>query len=103
MIQKLIRLELYIDRTKNSSLCGKICKKTQSIFLSSLIRKAEPFHYYIRIEAKAIALNMEIFNAKIDKAVRKAKKELSLEYDISEEEIQKIIDEKSWEETDKAS
>ena len=62
--------------------------------------KAEPFHYYIRIDGKAaIALNMKFFNAKIDKAVRKVKKELAIEYNISEEEIQKIIDEKVGEET----
>ena len=39
----------------------------------------------------AIALNMEYFN-KIDKAIRKAKKKLSEEFDVTEEEIQKIID-----------
>ena len=44
---------------------------------------------------------MRFFKAKIDKAVRKAKQELALEYNVSEEQIQKIIDQKIGEETNK--
>jgi len=49
-----------------------------------------------------IALHMGIFNAKIDKAVRKAKKRLAAEYNISEAEIERIIEKKIEQETDKS-
>jgi citrate lyase gamma subunit len=82
---------------------GRYVRQHKAFFYQVLTDKAEPFHYYIRIDGKAaIALNMKFFNSKIDKAVRRVKKELSLEYDISEEEIQKIIDERVGEETNKA-
>ena len=35
---------------------------------------------------------MEFFNIKIDKAVRKVKTKLALEFDVTEEQIDKIID-----------
>ena len=44
---------------------------------------------------------MEYFNVKIDKAIRKAKKKLSEEYNVTEEEIQKIIDKQINQELDK--
>ena len=50
----------------------------------------------------AIALNMEEFNKKIDKAVRKAKERLAEEFDITMEQIDDIIDKKIDEELGKA-
>ena len=78
-------------------------KKHRAFFYQVLTPRNEAFHYYIKIRAKkAIALNMEFFNVKIDRAIRKAKKRLSEEYDVTEEEIQKIIDKKLTEELDKS-
>jgi len=97
------KLELYIEDSRILHYVGRYVRRHKAFFYQVLTDKAEPFHYYIRIDGKApIALNMKFFNAKIDKAVRRVKKELSLEYDISEEEIQKIIDERVGEETNKA-
>jgi len=63
----------------------------------------QSFHFYIRMAGRAaIALQMEFFNLKIDKAVRAAKERLSVEYDITMEEIDNIINEKIQEEAGKA-
>lgn len=97
------KLELYIEGQRILLFVGRYVRQHKAFFYQVLTDKAEAFHYYIKIDGKAaLALNMRFFNAKIDKAVRKVKKELSLEYDISEEEIQKIIDNKIGEETNKA-
>jgi len=97
------KLELFIEDQRILHYVGRYVRQHKAFFYQVLTDKAEPFHYYIRIDGKAaIALNMNFFNAKIDKAVRKVKKELAIEYDISEEEIQKIIDEKVGEETNRA-
>ncbi len=97
------KLELFIEDQRILHYVGRYVRQHKAFFYQVLTDKAEPFHYYIRIDGKAaIALNMKFFNAKIDKAVRKVKKELAIEYNISEEEIQKIIDEKVGEETNRA-
>ena len=97
------KLELFIEDQRILHYVGRYVRQHRAFFYQVLTDKAEPFHYYIRIDGKAaIALNMKFFNAKIDKAVRKVKKELAIEYNITEEEIQKIIDEKIGEETNKA-
>jgi len=97
------KLELYINNQRILHYVGRRVQQHRAFFYQVLTDKSETFHYYIRIDARAaIALNMEYFNAKIDKAVRKAKKEIALEYNVSEEEIQRIIDEKVGEETNRA-
>jgi hypothetical protein len=97
------KLELFINNKRALHYVGRYVKRHRAFFYQVLTDKSEPFHFYIKIDAKAaIALNMEFFNAKIDKAVRKAKKRLSLEYNVTEEEIEKIIEEKVGEETNKA-
>ena len=94
---------MFIDGKRILRYVGRYVKKHRAFFYQVLTDRSEPFHFYIRLDGKAaIALNMRYFTAKIDKAVRKAKKELAIEYNISEEEIQKIIDEKVGEETNRA-
>jgi len=97
------RLKLYIDGTRILNFEGRYVKKHRAFFYQVLTPRSEGFHYYIKIKGKkAIALNMEIFNVKIDKAIRKAKKKLSEEYDVTEDQIQKIIDKRIEEEVDKS-
>ena len=97
------KLEVFINDKRALHYVGRYVKKHRAFFYQVLTDKAEPFHYYIKIDAKtSIALNMEFFNVKIDRAVRKAKKRLSIEFDVTEEEIEKIIEEKVGEETEKA-
>ena len=89
------KLQLFIDGAKILTFEGRYVKKHRAFFYQVLTPRNEGFHYYIKIRGKsAIALNMEIFNSKIDKAIRKAKTRLSEEYDVTEEEIQSIIDKK---------
>ena len=97
------KLEVFIDGRRILHYVGRYVKKHRAFFYQVLSDRSEPFHFYIRLDGKAaIALNMKYFTAKIDRAVRKAKKELAIEYNVSEEEIQKIIDEKVGEETNRA-
>ena len=97
------KLELFINNKRALHYVGRYVKRHRAFFYQVLTDKSEPFHFYIKIDAKAsIALNMRYFNAKIDKAVRKAKTRLSEQYNVTEEEIEKIIEEKVGEETNKA-
>ncbi len=97
------KLELFIDGVKILSFEGRYVKKHRAFFYQVLTIRNEPFHYYIKIKGKkAIALNMEFFNVKIDRAIRKAKKKLSEEYNVTEDEIQKIIDKQITQEMDKS-
>ena len=97
------KLKLFIDGIKVLTFEGRYVKKHKAYFYQVLTPRHEAFHYYIKLKGKsAIALNMEIFNVKIDKAIRKAKKKLAEEYDVTEEEIQKIIDKKIGEEIDRS-
>jgi len=97
------KLELFIEGKKILQYEGRYVKKHKAFFYQVLTPKYEPFHYYIKLRAKgAIALNMDFFNAKIDKAVRKAKIRLAAEHNITEQQIEKIIEKKIGEETDKA-
>lgn len=97
------KLEMFIEGKRILHYVGRYVKKHRAFFYQVLTDRSEAFHFYIRLDGKAaIALNMRYFNAKIDRAVRKAKKELAIEYNITEEEIQKIIDEKVGEETNRA-
>ena len=89
------KLQLFIDGAKILTFEGRYVSKHKAFFYQVLTPRNEAFHYYIRLGGRpAIALNMEFFNIKIDAAIRKAKTSLSEEYNVTEEEIQKIIDKK---------
>ena len=94
---------MFVDNVKLLTFEGRYVKKHRAFFYQVLTPRNEAFHYYIKIKGRgAIALNMEFFNVKIDRAIRKAKKKLSEEYNVTEEEIQKIIDQKLTEELDRS-
>jgi len=89
------KLELFIEGDKILHIEGRYNKKYHAMFYQVLTRDFKSFHFYISLSGKApIALNMGLFNTKIDKAVRKAKERIAEEYDVSMEEIDKIIEEK---------
>ncbi len=97
------KLIMYIDDVKILKYEGRYVKKHKAFFYQVLTSRNQPFHFYIKIDAKKpIALNMEFFNAKIDRAIRKVKSQLALEYDVSEAEIQKIIDKQIGEATERS-
>ena len=85
-------LELFIEGTKILHYEGRYVNKHKAYFYQVLTSQFQPFHFYIKLRGKVpIALNMEFFNMKIDRAVRKVKKKLALEFDVTEAEIDKII------------
>ena len=89
------KLELFIEGDKILHIEGRYNEKYHAMFYQVLTRDFKSFHFYISLSGKApIALNMGMFNTKIDKAVRKAKERIAEEYDVSMDEIDKIIEEK---------
>ena len=63
----------------------------------------QPFHFYIVMQGRPpFAVQMKNFNRRIDKAIRKAKKKLAIEYDITEAQIDKIIEEQTGRATEDA-
>ncbi len=97
------KLELKKDGVKLLHYEGRYVPKHRAYFYQVLTGNYTPFHFYIKIVAKgAIALNMETFNRKIDLAVRKAKKKIAAEFDVTEAQIDDIINKKVEEEADKA-
>ncbi len=97
------KLELKKDGVKLLHYEGRYVPKHRAFFYQVLTGNYTPFHFYIKISGKgAIALNMEMFNRKIDLAVRKAKKKIAAEFDVTEAQIDDIINKKVEEEADKA-
>ena len=92
------KLELFIEGDKILHIEGRYNKKYHAMFYQALTRDFQSFHFYIKLMGRApIALNMGLFNTKIDKAVRKAKEKIADEYDVSMDVIDKIIEEKNLE------
>ena len=98
-----IKLEIFIDGVKLLHWEGRYVKNYRAFFYQVLTSDWTPFHFYIDLPARnSIALNMTKFNKKIDKAVRKAKKRIAAEFDVTEEEIDRIIEEQIGRETEEA-
>ena len=60
-------------------------------FYQLLALDDQPFHFYVVHPKGEIALNMAKFTEKIDIAVGEAKKKIAKQYDLTEEEIEKIL------------
>ena len=72
---------------------GKYVSRFQATFYQMQVLGYQPFHYYIVIPGKNyISLNFKLFDKKIKKAVDKVKKEMAIRYDISIEDVDKIMD-----------
>ena len=72
---------------------GKYVPQYQATFYQMQVLGYQPFHYYIVIPGKNyISLNFTLFDKKIKKAVDKVKKEMAIKFDISIEDIDKIMD-----------
>ena len=97
------KLELFIEGKKVLHYEGRFVPKHKSFFYQVLTSDFQSFHFYIQMPGRAsIALQMEGFNRKIDNAVRAAKERLAVEYDITMEQIDDIINDRVAEEADKA-
>ena len=89
------KLELFIEGDKILHIEGRYNKKFHAMFYQVLTRDFQPFHFFINLSGRPnIGLNMGLFNKKIDRAIRAAKEKIAEEYDVSMEEIDKIIEEK---------
>ena len=98
-----IFLKLKIEGATILTADGRYVNHHDVFFYQFLTSTYEPFHYYIKLRSKpSIALNMKSFNKTVDKAVRKAKDRLSIEHNISVEQIDQIIEDKINRETDDA-
>ena len=98
-----IKLSLFIEGTKILTADGRYVDHHDVFFYQFITVTYEPFHYYIKLRKKpSIALNMNFFNKRVDRAVRKAKERLSKEHNITVAEIDRIINERVARETDDA-
>jgi len=71
---------------------GKYIKKHNAYFFQMLALGYKPFHYYIILsDGKQAGLNIKKFQRKIDKSVAKAKLRLAAKYNITLEQINKIL------------
>jgi len=98
-----MKLKLKIEGVTILTADGRYVNHHDVFFYQFLTSTYEPFHYYIKLRSKpSIALHMESFNKKVDRAVRKAKDRLAIEHNISVEEIDQIIEDRISRETDDA-
>ena len=71
---------------------GKYIEKHNANFYQMLVQGYIPFHFYIQLPGRApIALNMDTFNTRINKAIAKAKVRIAAKYNISLETIEAIM------------
>jgi len=99
-----IKLILKMDGLKLLHWEGRWVPKYKAFFYQVLTSGYEPFHFYIVMQGRPpFALNMKFFNMRIDQAIRKAKTRLALEYDITEAQIDKIIEEQTGRATEEAA
>ena len=75
---------------------GKYVKKHRATFYQMQVLGYLPFHFYIKIQGgkKTIALNVEHFTDKINKAVQSVKEELAVKYNLSVSDIDRIMEKK---------
>ena len=74
---------------------ARYVRRYQATFHQMQVLGYQPFHYFIMLPGKnPIALNFNLFNKKIDKAVAKVKQELSIKYNLSISDIDKIMEKK---------
>ena len=75
---------------------GKYVSRFHATFHQMQVFGYQPFHYFIAIPGKNyISLNFKLFDKKIEKAVDKVKKEMAIKFDISIEDIDKILERKN--------
>ena len=91
--KKNLKIELYYKGKLLINWTGKYVRRYQATFHQMQIYGYIPFHFFIkRPGKKVIPLNVEFFNKKIDKAVDKVKEELSIKYNLSLDDIDRILE-----------
>jgi len=75
---------------------GKYVSHHSATFYQMQVLGYMPFHFYIMLKGKnPISVNIDKFNRKIEKAVDRVKKEMAIKFDISIEDIDKILERKN--------
>lgn len=75
---------------------GKYVAHHSATFYQMQVLGYMPFHFYIMLRGKnPISLNIDKFNRKIEKAVNKVKEEMAIKFNISIEDIDKILERKN--------
>ncbi len=91
--QENLKSDLFYKGRKLINWTGRYVSRYQATFHQVQVDGVKPFHYFIVIPGKKmISLNFKLFDKKIEKAVEKVKKELSLKYNISISDIDKILE-----------
>ena len=88
------RLNLKIKKVPVISWKGKYVPKHRATFYQVMAIGNKPFQYYIKLTKKGnpvVGLNISKFDRKIENAVAKAKTRLAAKYEISIDEINKIM------------
>ena len=87
--------DLYYKGRKIINWTGRYVSRYQATFHQMQVDGIQPFHYFIFIPGKkTISINYKVFEKKIDKAVTRVKNEMSLKYNISVDDIDKIMETK---------
>jgi len=75
---------------------GRYVKKHRATFYQMQVLGYMPFHFYIKIKGgkKTIALNVDNFTDKINRAVQKVKEELAIKYNLTVADIDRIMEKK---------
>ena len=88
------KLNLQIKKVPVLSWKGKYVSKHRATFYQVMAIGNKPFQYYIKLTKKGnpvVGLNISKFDRKIENAVAKAKTRLAAKYEISIDEINKIM------------
>ena len=74
---------------------GRYVKKHQATFHQMQVLGYMPFHFFIKLKkGNPIALNVDFFTEKINKAVEKAKIEIAAKYNLSVDDVNRIMEKK---------
>lgn len=72
---------------------GRYVRRYRATFHQMQVDGIQPFHYFITLPKKnPVSINFKVFEKKIEKAVTKVKKELSAKYNLSVDDIDKIME-----------
>ena len=90
-----LKADLFYKGRKIINWTGRYVSRYQATFHQMQVDGIQPFHYFIVIPGKnPISINYKVFEKKIEKAVLKVKNEMSLKYNLSLQDIDKIMETK---------
>lgn len=86
---------LYYKGKKILNWSARYVQRYQATFHQMQVDGIQPFHYFIILPAKnPISINFKLFDKKIDKAVIRVKNEMAEKYNLSINDIDRILEKK---------